>query len=363
MLPTPNDIFERTALIRIQPTYTIRKLMRGIIGPPVSVLNYFDEAASIELQRLVRETRFDVVQIEGVHLTKYLPFIRGSRFRPLLLCDWHNIYSELVRRYGEHNASGLRRRYAFRTAHLLEETELRLLSECDAHISVSDLDRLKLQQRAPSARVYVVENGVDVELYADDKFEHTSQNGSDYNAARNALVFVGSMDYHPNIDAVRYFANEVWPRIQIQAPQLSFWIVGSKPTTSVRDLNKIKGITVTGTVSDVRPYYRKALAAVVPLRVGGGSRLKILEAMAAGVPVISTTIGAEGLRAIPGVHLVIADTPEEMFRSVMQLANSRNIWEALVKAGSELVRAGYDWCVVGSRLYEIHKSLVEKRQD
>ena len=363
MLPAPKEIFERSVLVRIKPTYTIRKLMRGIIGPPVSVLNYFDEAASIELQRLVRETRFDVVQIEGVHLTKYLPFIRASRFRPLVLCDWHNIYSELVRRYGEHNESWLRRRYALRTAQLLQDTERKLLSECDAHISVSDSDRLALQQRVPSARIYVVENGVDIGFYATDKFEPTSRNGADHNAERNALVFVGSMDYHPNIDAVRYFANEVWPRIQLQAPQLSFWIVGSKPTTPVRDLNHIKGITVTGTVSDVRPYYRKALAAVVPLRVGGGSRLKILEAMAAGVPVVSTTIGAEGLRAIPGVHLVIADTPEQMFRSVMQLANSRNSWDALVKAGSELVRAGYDWCVVGSRLYEIHKSLVETRQD
>jgi polysaccharide biosynthesis protein PslH len=355
-----NEIFERTILIRIQPTYTAGKLVRGIIGPPVTVLNYFDESASVELQRLMSETNFDSVQIEGVHLIKYLPFIRGSRFHPPVLCDWHNIESQIMSRYGEYCENWLRRLYALRTARLLENTELTLLSECDAHTSVSQVDRLKLERRAPSARIFVIENGVDAESYA-NAFDEVSQNRLD--SVRNTLVFVGSMNYHANIDAVSYFVREVWPEIQVQAPALSFWIVGSRPTAAVRALSDIRGVNVTGTVPDVRPYYRKALAAVVPLRVGGGSRLKILEAMAAGVPVVSTTMGVEGLRVIPGVTVAIADSPEEMSRTVIRLANSREIWRAFVVAGSELVKKGYDWPVLGSQLYDVHKSMVEKRGD
>jgi sugar transferase (PEP-CTERM/EpsH1 system associated) len=354
-----NEIFERTILIRLQPTYTLRKLARGIIGPPVTVLNYFDENASVELQRLMSKTNFDSVQIEGVHLIKYLPFIRSSRFHPPVLCDWHNIESQIMGRYAEYCDNWLRRLYALRTARLLENTELRLLSECDAHTTVSQVDRLKLQQRAPSARIFVIENGVDAESYADSELDQVPQKHCE--TARNTLVFVGSMNYHANIDAVSYFVREVWPRIHGQDPALSFWIVGSRPTAAVRALSDIKGVNVTGTVPDVRPYYRKALAAVVPLRVGGGSRLKILEAMAAGVPVVSTTMGIEGLRVIPGVTLAIADTPEEMSRTVIRLANSQEHWHSFVAAGSELVKQGYDWPVLGSQLYDLHKSLAEKR--
>jgi glycosyltransferase involved in cell wall biosynthesis len=358
-MPAENEIFERTIRIRIKPTYTFGKLVRGIIGPPVTVLNYFDQGASVELQCLMRETKFDSVQIEGVHLIKYLPSIRGSRFHPPVLCDWHNIESQLLRRYSEHSENWLHKRYALRTARLLENTEVRLLSECDAHITVSQVDRLKLEQTAPSARIFVIENGVDVESYANERFDRAPQNLSD--SVRNTLVFVGSMNYHANIDAASYFAREVWPRIQVHNPALSFWIVGSRPTAAVRALSSIRGVNVTGTVPDVRPYYRKALAAVVPLRVGGGSRLKILEAMAAGVPVVSTTIGAEGLRVIPRVTLAIADTAEEMSQTVIRLANSRESWQAFVVAGSELVKTGYDWPLLGSQLYDIHKSLTEKR--
>jgi glycosyltransferase involved in cell wall biosynthesis len=310
-LPAQNEIFERTIRIRIKPTYTFGKLVRGIIGPPVTVLNYFDEGASVELQSLMRETKFDSVQIEQVHLSRYLPSIRGSRFYPPVLCDWHNIESQLMRRYAEHSENWLRRRYALRTARLLENTERRLLSECDAHTTVSQVDRLQLEQSAPSARIFVIENGADVESYANERFDRAPQNHGD--SVRNTLVFVGSMNYHANIDAASYFAREVWPRIQVHNPALSFWIVGSRPTAAIRALSSIRGVTVTGTVPDVRPYHRKALAAVVPLRVGG-SRLKILEAMAAGVPVISTTMGAEGLRVIPGVTLAIADTAERCHR-------------------------------------------------
>ena len=113
-------------------------------------------------------------------------------------------------------------------------------------------------------------------------------------------MFVGSMDYHANIDAALYFADEIWPQVRERRPDLEFVVVGSRPTAEILALRNQPGITVTGTVDDIRPYYRSALAVVVPLRVGSGTRLKVLEAMAAGTPVISTTLGAEGLATKDG---------------------------------------------------------------
>jgi sugar transferase (PEP-CTERM/EpsH1 system associated) len=358
-LPAENNLFERTIRIPIQPTYTAGNILRGIFGPPLTVLNYFDEEASVTLQGLMHDTQFDSVQIEGIHLFKYVPLIRRSRFHPPVVCDWHNIESQLMRRYGDRSDSWVRRSYALRTARLLEQTETSLLSQCDAHTSVSPVDQLTLEQRSPSARVFVIENGVDVKSFANahpDPSPHPEPRSE-----RHSLVFVGSMDYHANIEAVTYFAREVWPRIQARVPGLTFWIVGSRPTAEVRALRDIKGVNVSGTVPDIRPYYRKALAAVVPLRVAGGSRLKILEAMAAGVPVVSSTIGAEGLRVIPGVTLAIADTPEEMSETVIRLSNSQDSWQAFVLAGSKLVETGYGWPLLGAKLYDIHKSLAQIR--
>src|SRR5208282_5448747 len=133
-------------------------------------------------------------------------------------------------------------------------------------------EREKLQARVPTANIHVVPNGVDVPYYSISP------------AARNQLLFVGSMDYSANIDAVLWFAGEVWPEISRRHPNLSFVIAGREPAPQVRALAASDRIVVTGSVADIRPFYAGALAALAPLRVGSGTRLKILEAMAAGVP-------------------------------------------------------------------------------
>jgi len=126
----------------------------------------------------------------------------------------------------------------------------------------------------------------------------------------------------------------------------------------VRELGKEPGVTVTGTVEDVRPYYCSALAAVVPLRIGGGTRLKILEAMAAGIPVISTRIGAEGLAVTSGANAMVADRPEDMARAVWDIYSSETRWRQLSQAGRELVLSRYDWSALGTALYELHTNAV-----
>src|SRR6185295_10816651 len=139
--------------------------------------------------------------------------------------------------------------------------------------------------------------------------------------------FVGSMDYHANIEGAASFARDVWPVIHQRQPGLRFTIVGRNPPAAITDLCSAPGIEVTGSVADVGPYYREALAAVVPLNVGGGSRLKILEAMAAGVPVVSTKLGAEGLDVSDGENILLAETTAQLARGILNVIKSRELRE------------------------------------
>jgi glycosyltransferase involved in cell wall biosynthesis len=125
-------------------------------------------------------------------------------------------------------------------------------------------------------------------------------------------------------------------------------------------LAKLPGVVVTGTVDDVRPYYRGALATVVPLRVGSGTRLKILEAMASGVPVVSTLLGAEGLEVTDGSDILLAETPAETLAAIEALADSAERWRSIVAAGRELVRTRYDWPILGEKLFRIHCAARER---
>ena len=166
---------------------------------------------------------------------------------------------------------------------------------------------------------------------------------------RHRVVFVGAMDYHANIDGAVFFAREVWPQVAARLPDAVFTIVGRNPSEAVSPLARGERIEVTGTVPDVRPYYRSALIAVAPLRVGGGTRLKILEAMAAGVPVVSTTLGAEGLTALPNVDYLLADTGEAVAEAILELARDPLRRARIAAAGHELVRRRYDWAALGTR--------------
>ncbi len=338
-----------SVLVHREPAYSASNIVRGLAGPlPVNVLNFVSARMERELRTLLDANDFDLVQMEGVHLISYIPVIRSAKSRPRLVCDWHNVESELMRRYAANGAASLPKRlYAARAARLLERLEDRLLAECDAHLVCSDRERDLLLRRAPHANIVTVPSGVDCAFQA-------AGVRSDSFGTRTDLVFVGSMEYHANIDGALYFANEIWPRIHDAFPHLRFLIVGSRPVPEVRALEKRPGVVVTGTVDDVRPYYRNALAAVVPLRVGSGTRLKILEAMASGVPVISTRLGAEGLQVTPNRDILLADTPQEFESAVRFLAGDDAAFERVARAGAETARATYDWSQIGEEVYAFY---------
>jgi len=380
ILESPESFYARVILVGRDQGYTLAKIVRGAIGrTPLPVLNYTTPAMKEALARVLDEQDFDVVQVESIHLAEYLPIIQAARHTPLVICDWHNIESELMWRYSERQTSVLRRTYARRASRQMSNLERRAMREFDAHVVVSKRDGDRLQLLAPQARIFLIENGVDTAYYTDERINQAhavwlkEQKRADSNLQETLagspstpepeqkprrVAFVGSMDYHANVDAAVSFATEVWPRLHKEQPDLIFTIVGRDPAEEVCQLAQMPGIEVTGTVDDVRPYYYETLAAIIPLRVGGGSRLKILEAMAAGVPVISTTLGAEGLDVQDGKNILIAETSEDFCAALTRLDEERR--RTLIAGGRALVFEQYDWSRLGALLFETYESLLSK---
>lgn len=378
-LEKPANFYERVLTVSRDKGYTPAKIIRGAVGrTPLPVLNYTTAAMKRELAQALDAAEFDIVQVESVHFANYLPVIRAARSRPLVICDWHNIESALMRRYSEHAPTILHRVYARKTSVQLARLERRVLHEFDAHLVVSDSERDTLLAVAPEARIFLIENGVDTQFYADERIKDAHARmraraprsaelsaaqsvGPTFNSQSKRILFVGSMDYHANIDGVVDFGRRVWPRVHQQKPDLIFTIVGRDPAPEVRRLADIPGIEVTGTVEDVRPFYQEAQAAVIPLRVGGGSRLKILEAMAAGVPVVSTRLGAEGIEARDGESIILTDTNDELCDALIELAGNDERRRKLAAAGRALACARYDWTQLGARLFERYEQLLRER--
>jgi glycosyltransferase involved in cell wall biosynthesis len=352
-VPAPPEVslFEQFLTARKNRSYTPAAILKGVLGPlPVTAVNYQSKDVADRLAATLRQEPFDAVQIEASNLFSYLDIICQAPGNPAVVFDWHNVDSEFMSRYASETANWGKKLIARRTANLLLKLETELMRACDAHTVVSEVDRAKLLEHNPRASVTVIPNGVDSAAFA-----------TPLHAPGNTLLFVGSMDYHANAGAVMWFAQNAWPAISKKFPFLKFVIAGRSPGPEVRMLAS-DNIQVTGTVEDVRPFYANALAVIVPIRVGGGTRLKILEAMAAGVPVISTTIGAEGIVGHHGREIFLADSTEQMIDALESLVRDPILWRNMAEAGRLFATKHYDWASIGDRLYHLYTELIASRR-
>ena len=213
------------------------------------------------------------------------------------------------------------------------------LARFDLVLAVSDADRRTFSRLYPGSLrtpVHIVQTGVDTSYFRP----------SSEAPERAHLVFTGSMDWLPNEDGMLFFCREILPRIRRAEPDVTLSIIGRAPTPAVRRLADEHGIEVTGRVDDVRPHVGRGSVYVVPLRIGGGTRLKIFEAMSMGKAVVSTTIGAEGLPVTDGQDIVIADRPEAFADATVRLIRNNEQRRALERAARRLMADRYDWSAV-----------------
>lgn len=313
---------------------------------------------------LVSEDGLDLVHVVGLEAASAVfpgDPRRGPAARPRLLLDALNV-EHLVQRQafqvaGRNPAEWPRALFNWIQSEKLRSYEKQLCAQAAGVVAVSQEDKAALEHLAPGLRTALVPNGVDAVRYrppASSVPETVCAPGLP--EGQPVLLFTGTMDYRPNVDAVLWFAEEVFPHVLQAFPSAHFAVVGRNPAASVRELSG-PHITVTGAVPDDLPFFHRASVFVLPMRFGGGSRLKLLQAMACGLPVVTTAAGAGGVDVCPQKHAVVTDTAADFAESVVQLLRDKGAARHLGQQARELALK-YEWEESARRLENFYQSLL-----
>jgi sugar transferase (PEP-CTERM/EpsH1 system associated) len=340
-LPPPLlDAFEQVATVP-QPERTVRDRLRDMLTTrrPDMALRLRSEAYARRLAEWLRQGTFDVVQVEGIELAPYLDVVEAAAQVPMIVFDDHNCEYVLQRRVFFTDLAAPTRwpgaAYSCIQWLRLRRYEAQVCRRADRVLTVSDADADALKRLVPGLDPSVVPNGIDTRRYHPEAVET--------HLRENSLVFTGTMDFRPNVDAMLWFAREALPLIAAEIPDVHVDVVGQRPHPRLDPLRENPRVTLTGFVEDVRPYIANAALYVAPLRMGGGTRLKLLEAMAMGKAVVATRLGAEGYPVTDGRELVLADTVSDFAESVISLLQSPTRRAALGRTARAFVEQRYDW--------------------
>ena len=316
---------------------------------PLAAVPFYCADTIGRLRAIISREQIDILQVEHSLLAVYLEAApRGGTCRTVL--SLHNVCFEQYRQMARLDV-GFAARVLYRLkAFAMSKAERHYVRRVDCCVVVSTAERELLQRALPEVRPVVIENGVDC---AQLKPLPESPSGS-------GLLFAGVMGYPPNADGVMLFARSILPRIRAFVPDVKLFVVGHSPAARVKALGREPGIEVTGSVNDILPYYRLSKVTVVPLRAGGGTRLKILESMALGRAVVSTTSGCAGLEVRPGAHLLVADDPQQFADCVVQLLGDDALRTELAGNARRLVERQYDWPTIGERLALTHREILAR---
>jgi len=312
---------------------------------PFQVAYYRSEAMEVTVRRAIANWTPDVIH---THLLRMAPYTASySRVpRVLDLTDAVGIY---LRRFADSTRNPMTRSFLRNEYNRVRRFEP-ILERFQCCLVCSDSERQALHETAPSARVEILENGVDLESFSPSP---------DRRPEPRTIVCTGNMSYFPNAHGVKYFVKEILPLVRRDVPDVQFLIVGQNPPRAIRALEG-NGITVTGTVPDIRLYYLRGAIAVSPILFGSGTLNKILEPMALGIPVVATTIGIEGLMVKEGEHLLIGRTPEEFARHVIRLLRDLDSGRQMGRRAQQVVREHYSWKRIGEKLQGYYESISNK---
>ncbi|HEX2703016.1 MAG TPA: glycosyltransferase family 4 protein [Solirubrobacteraceae bacterium] len=309
------------------------------------------EVRSQQMQRAIDElcaqVQFDVIQLESLPTSQFsLPIA------PKLLLDEHNIEYELLRRQSEQERSIIRRVYN-RVEHArVRRFEQSTWERVDGCLLTSERELEIVRRHAPGLAAAVVPNGVDLQ-----RFQATDRPVEPFSA-----VFNGVLDYRPNVDAALYLVDQIWPLVLEVCPQARLSLVGRAPPSEVRRLGR-RGVTVTGEVADIRPYLERATVVVVPMRMGGGTRLKVVESLALSKATVSSSLGCEGIAVTPGRDLLTADDPRSFAEGILELFENEPQRRELGRNGRALVEREYSWDLAGEQMESFLEALVAQSSE
>lgn len=298
-----------------------------------------------QLNRISSQKDFDIILTEFPALCQYE--IESDAVR---IMDAHNVeYDNLYRMYKVE--SDLLKKFFYKKEYQkFKVQEIHHAGLQDGLFTTSERDKGIFENHLPGKPIYVIPNGVDMDFFSP----------SDAVSEPHSLVFTGMMGYVPNYDGILYFINQIMPIVKKKYPDLKLYVVGKNPPSSVRE-KASDNIVVTGFVDDVRPYVHRSSVYIVPLRSGGGTRLKVLEALAMKKPVVTTSIGCEGIDVVHDEHLKIADEPEIFAEQVIRLIEDRKEAGRLAESGYELVDRKYKWASIGQQMEDAFNEMIKTK--
>ena len=366
--PPLNALCRRIHALPAPARSVTRRALTTLFSPwPDMALRLWSPAFAGSLQGWLRDGDYDVLQVEGVEMARYGLLARrsprprakrGGMGRARLVFDDHNAEWLLQKRTYEAerqlNGWNLGAAYSLIQAWKLRRFERTACRAADRVIAVSDADAAAIHQLDPALPVTVVTNGVDTAHYTFGAVEPA-------HFEFPALVFSGTMDFRPNVDAVLWFAERVLPRVRAAAAEAKFIVVGQRPHARLNTLRGRGDVIITGAVDDVRPYLAGASVYVVPLRMGGGTRLKVLEAMAMSAPIVSTSMGVDGFEVQNGREVMIADEPDRFAAEVVHVIGDARKRQALGVQGRRFVESSYDWSAIVPRLEQVYGAIARRR--
>lgn len=307
----------------------------------------YSEGMQDAIDELCSRTKFDVIQLESSLLCTF----RVPRDTRLVIVE-HNIEYELLQRMCEGERSLPRRvfnRVEYARFRRFEEASWK---RADACVVTSEREVAAVRECAPETPLAVVPNAVDPDYFA--------PSGGAVDA--HTLIFNGTLNYRPNVDAVRYLIDDIWPLVRHRYPDATLMLTGCNDGVDIRPLMK-PGIRFLGEVPDIRPHVARATAVCVPIRIGGGTRLKVLEALAMGKPVVSTAVGCEGVAVRDGEHLMIADDARAFASKIFEVFENPALRAALGRAGRRLIETRYSWDLAGARLESLYREIISDERD
>ncbi|MFQ3549464.1 MAG: glycosyltransferase family 4 protein [Armatimonadota bacterium] len=308
--------------------------------------DHFNQMADA-VKKISNDIKPNIIHIDHLQMAQYVNFIPNTfKFKTVL--DNHNVEADIIKRISERSDKLLHKLYASIEWKKLQKYELNICKRSSVVITVSDIDKKRLYSLDNTLKnLQTIPIGVDTEYFGKVK----------YNPQSNNILHIGTMYWPPNVDSMLYFYKSIYPLIKKQIPESTLTIAGQNPVNEIIKLSEDKSVNVTGYVDDIRTIAENCGVFIVPLRSGSGVRVKILNALAMGLPVVSTSIGAEGIDIEDKKHILLANSNHEFADAVVKLLENKQFAKEIGDAGRKLVQEKYSWDIVGKKLIDLYNNL------
>lgn len=317
---------------------------------PYAVRWLISDAYENALKDALAQEQYDVIWFDTISLAQYRHY--AAMDGKLLMLNHHNVESDMMYRRAEKEHNIFKKVYFYQEAYKLRKYEKNQVSRFNINITCSELDSKRLEVFSPGIATYVIPNGVDTAFFSPDAAA---------DADPHELVFIGGMSWYPNREAMLFFAKHVWPLLKQKIPNIHMHVVGETPPQDIIDFSKHDDhYHVHGFVDNVKDIFNKAGIYVCPISDGGGTKLKILDALAMGKPIVAHPIACEGIDVVDGENVLFAETPEEYAHNIGRLIEDNALRDAFSRSARKLILERYSYDVIGSELLKLLQSTIKR---